>query len=98
MQDATKLSNRIVATGICGGADAVLLILTYVNKDYIIINHHYKTWVIYTRVAWGLLLLSIGAIIVAFIKKLVRERRKKEQLRMQEERESMRSDARKLRT
>ncbi len=97
MQDATKLSKRIVAMGTCGGVGVVLLIFTYVYKDYIIINHHYKTWVICTRVAWSLLLLSIGAIIVAFIKKLVRERRKKEQLRMQEERESMRSDVRKLR-
>ena len=58
MQDATKLSKRIVAMGTCGGVGVVLLIFTYVYKDYIIINHHYKTWVICTRVAWSLLLLK----------------------------------------
>ena len=93
MQEVTKLPiKRILATVI----SIAFLVFTYVEKDFIIINQHYRTWVTCTRIAWALLILSVCALAVSFARILIHARKNKEQSRVQQEQERVRSKERKL--
>lgn len=93
MQVEAKLPiRRILAVCI----SVAFLIFTYIERDPIIIHQHYKTWVIYMRIAWALFILSAGALAVGFARMLISAHKDKEQHRMQREQEAERARARRL--
>lgn len=93
MRNARKIPvGGIIVTAI----GALAIGLAHVMKNYVIINYHYRTWVACIWVARTLLIAGVVVLIFGIIRNLIDEHRRKEQLRLQEERKRRISEEQKL--
>lgn len=93
MRNARKIPvGGIIVTAI----GALAIGLAHVMNNYIIINYHYRTWVACIWVARILLITGVVVLIFGIIRNLIDEHRRKEQLRLQEERKRKISEEQKL--